>query len=548
MFPLRNLPIRRKLTLVIMLTCTAVLIVAFVALLIFQAFSTRSLYARDLSMLGKILAHNSAASVAFNDGEGGELILSGLADRKDIESACLTLLNGEHIAIYNPARKHNPENEVGFTSGHLFIGSEVLVASPVVHDGRILGTLYLRADFLPSVLGLMRLYGILLGGVLVVSLLLVLVLASRSQRLFTSPILHLADVLQHVAEQGDYTLRANRSTSDEIGDLTEAFNGMLSQIQQRDNALLAARDDLEKRVAERTSELETVHAQLVDASRKAGMAEVANNVLHNVGNVLNSVNVSCSVIADNVRHSRISSLQKAAGLMADRRDNLSHFLCHDPVGQKLPDFLGKVTARLANEHASILHELRLLDQNIEHIKHIVTLQQSHAGSASSIVRQNLPLETLIDKAVRLSRTALSPSGLRIECHGEATKEVLIDKHKTLQILVNLLRNARDSVAECGCDAPRIDISFAFVEGGKAFTVTVTDNGVGIPQNDLTKIFAHGFTTKRDGHGFGLHSSSLAAQEMGGSLRASSEGTGRGATFTLELPIEDGNCKPTSPRL
>ena len=544
MFPFRNLPIRRKLTLVIMFTCSAVLVVAFAALLLFETVSTRDQFAKDLSMLAKILAHNSAASMDFNDGKGGELILSGLEDRKDIESACLTLLTGEHIAVYSP-KKHEPVNEIGLTSGHRYIDTDVLVASPVVHDGRLLGTLFIRADFRPTLGKLMRLYGKLLGGVLVVSLLLVLFLASRSQRLFTSPILHLAEVLHQVAEQGDYTLRASRTTADEVGDLTEAFNGMLTQIQQRDSALQAARDGLEKRVEERTSELESVHAQLVDTSRKAGMAEVATSVLHNVGNVLNSVNVSCSVITENVRHSRVTSLQKAVDLLAAHEGDLGTFLTTDSTGTKLPGFLGRLSQRLADEQTAILGELRSLDQNIEHIKHIVSLQQSHADQASVAVRETLTLGSLIDKAISMTLSSRTPASLRIDRYFEPNPVVCIDKHKTLQILVNLLRNARESLAESRCADPVINIRIGEEPQAHRFSITVEDNGAGIPVANLTRIFAHGFTTKEGGHGFGLHSSSLAAQEMGGTLHAFSNGSGQGATFTLILPINADTGPPNS---
>ncbi|MDB6139585.1 MAG: Integral rane sensor signal transduction histidine kinase [Verrucomicrobiaceae bacterium] len=538
---IRNLPIRRKLTLVIMLTCTAVLIVAFAALLVFHALSTRSQYVKDLIVLGGIIAHNSAAAVAFNDSDGGARTLEGLSGRTDIESASLTMLTGENVTQFDLTGPHDPQDQMGLLDGPRIIGNDVLIASPITWDGQRLGTLYLRADFRPTLHNLMKLYGGILAGVLFVSLLLVLFLASRSQRLFTAPILHLADVLRQVAERGDYSLRATRTTSDEVGDLTVAFNGMLSQIQQRDAALQAARNDLELRVEERTSELETVHAQLLDTSRKAGMAEVATSVLHNVGNVLNSVNVSCSVISENVRRSRITSLHKAAELMQAHADNLGPFLTLDPTGRKLPEFLGRLSRRLTDEQNANLTELRSLDQNIEHIKNIVSMQQSYASTAT--VREALPMATLVEEAIRLTssnRPIRASGALRIERHYGDTPVVSVEKHKTLQILVNLLRNARDSLAESRRIFPRIDLRIASTPDHGHIRVSVTDNGIGIPEQNLPRIFAHGFTTKEGGHGFGLHSSVLAAQEMGGSLHALSEGINTGATFTLELPLRMSN--------
>ncbi len=547
---IRNMPIRRKLTLVIMLTCTAVLVVAFAALLVFHALSTRSQYIKDLAVLGDIIAHNSAPAVAFNDSDGGARTLDGLSGRSDIESASLTLLTGEHITQFDRSGPHDPKDEAGLLEGYKIIGNDVLLASPIFLDGSRLGTLYLRADFRPTLSALMHVYMGVLAGVLFFSLLLVLLLASHSQRLFTAPILHLAEVLHQVAERGDYSLRASRTTADEVGDLTTAFNGMLSQIQLRDAALQSARNELEQRVEQRTNELETVHAQLLDTSRKAGMAEVATSVLHNVGNVLNSVNVSCSVISENVRRSRISSLHKATELMQSHAEDLGPFLTTDPTGRKLPEFYVRLSRRLTDEQTANLNELRSLDQNIEHIKNIVSMQQSYANNSSTAkVHETLPMATLVEEAVRLtssSRPIRASGALRIERHYADIPVVAIEKHKTLQILVNLLRNARDSVIESRRNFPCITLRISTTPDESHIRVSVTDNGVGIAEENLTRIFAHGFTTKEGGHGFGLHSSVLAAQEMGGTLNVLSEGVNTGATFTLELPLRMGNtAKVTS---
>ena len=117
-------------------------------------------------------------------------------------------------------------------------------------------------------------------------------------------------------------------------------------------------------------------------------------------------------------------------------------------------------------------------------------------------------------------------------------QVQVEKQKVLQILVNLMRNARDALVESGRQGPAIDLAHPNRRRSdeKKVVIEVIDNGVGIEEENLTKIFSHGFTTKRHGHGFGLHSSANAAKEMGGNLTAHSDGPGRGAVFTLELPF------------
>jgi signal transduction histidine kinase len=127
-------------------------------------------------------------------------------------------------------------------------------------------------------------------------------------------------------------------------------------------------------------------------------------------------------------------------------------------------------------------------------------------------------------------------------------EILVEKHKVLQILVNLIRNAKYACEES--DTPDKLLTVRIINGDNRVRITVEDNGVGIPPENLARIFSHGFTTRKNGHGFGLHSGALAAQELGGCLTALSEGPGRGATFTLELPAQPasahGNCSHSRP--
>jgi C4-dicarboxylate-specific signal transduction histidine kinase len=111
--------------------------------------------------------------------------------------------------------------------------------------------------------------------------------------------------------------------------------------------------------------------------------------------------------------------------------------------------------------------------------------------------------------------------------------VTVQKHKVLQILVNLLRNAKHACDDSGKATKQVTVRVV-AEHGRV-RISVTDNGIGIPAENLTQIFAHGFTTRKNGHGFGLHSGALVARELGGSLTALSDGPGRGATFVLDLP-------------
>lgn len=286
------------------------------------------------------------------------------------------------------------------------------------------------------------------------------------------------------------------------------------------------------------AEKDRLNEQLVDLSRRAGMSEVATSVLHNVGNVLNSVNISCSVISEKVRRSRITSVAKTAALLKEHDDHLPEFLTSDLQGRQLPEFLDKLAGRLAAEQAEVLGEIDLLDRNIEHISQIISVQQSYANVGG--VQETLPVETLVEDALRMNMGAMSRHEITLIREFDELPPMLMEKHKVLQILVNLIRNAKHALTDGNPPEKRLVVGIAMKEPDRV-AISVNDNGIGIAPEDMNRIFAHGFTTKPDGHGFGLHSGVLAAREMGGSLTAHSKGRGTGATFTLELPFRaDGS--------
>jgi hypothetical protein len=290
-------------------------------------------------------------------------------------------------------------------------------------------------------------------------------------------------------------------------------------------------DVTERKRAEQ--ELKELNAQLVEASRHAGMAEVATGVLHNVGNVLNSVNISTTVIREKLQQSRLSHLGRAIGALQAQEASLAAFLSSDPKGRQLPQFLGRLTDHLLEENKVLLQETEALEKNVQHIKQIVAMQQSFARVFG--VTENLEAERLMEEALQLNLAALDRHGIKLVRRYSPVPPVLVDRHKVLQILINLLRNAKQACRDAEPADKQITLTIASTDQGRV-RLTVTDNGAGITREDLTKIFRHGFTTKKDGHGFGLHSGALAAQEMKGHLSVHSDGPGTGATFTLELPV------------
>jgi C4-dicarboxylate-specific signal transduction histidine kinase len=294
-------------------------------------------------------------------------------------------------------------------------------------------------------------------------------------------------------------------------------------------------------ITERKQALEQItrmQRELVDASRQAGMAEVATGVLHNVGNVLNSVNISAALVVEQLRKSKTASLAKAVKLLSEHKDDMGEFLTSDPKGKQLPPFFEAVSEHLTREQAMLTKETQGLQQNIDHIKQIVAMQQSYAKVSGAL--ENLAPHDLVEDALRMSSTALARHQIEVVRQFDSVSPVLVDRHKVLQILINLVNNARQAM-DVRPEGRRLTLRIAQNEGGRV-RVEVADNGTGIPAENLARIFNHGFTTKKTGHGFGLHSGANAAKEIGGSLNVHSDGLGTGATFILELPSAEAKLE------
>jgi signal transduction histidine kinase len=319
-------------------------------------------------------------------------------------------------------------------------------------------------------------------------------------------------------------------------------NSLLMADVQRERAELeSANQGLEQTQAKLLASTQMVAL----ASRQAGMAEVATGILHNVGNVLNSVNVCSEVARDRLEALPFDGVRKVAELLAQQPD-LAAFFAADPRAPKTVEYLSLLSARLLDERANIASELSQLTRHMTHIRAIISRQQVYAKSGSAT---RCALSELMEDALLIAGNTQHQGGVEVVKAFSPAPDVLVDRHRVLQILVNLITNALQALKDSDRPDKRL---IARVGVGKPSTVllAVEDNGVGIAPEHAARLFQHGFTTRADGHGFGLHNSVLTAQELGGSLRFESAGRGLGAIFSLELPVErpdtdaPGESRPT----
>ncbi len=351
-------------------------------------------------------------------------------------------------------------------------------------------------------------------------------------RMIAAPIVRAADLALEIAETGDLRQKLPVVYKDETGRLSESFNRMISSLREtKVEVTRYVREIEQRRLAE--SEVEHVQKQLIEAARQAGKAEIATSVLHNVGNVLNSVNVSAGIAQDRMKQLGVEKLNRAVRLLESHLGDVAAYVSEDERGKHLPRFLIELSRNMEDAERELADELNSLTKHIDHIKTIVATQQSYAKESYGVV-EVVRLADVIEDAIHINSASMQRHSVKISRKLDEVQPMLVDKQKLLQIMINLISNAKNACQGKSPAEGRIEILMKITEGDRV-SIQVADNGVGIARENLTRIFAHGFTTRKEGHGFGLHSAALAAAELGGSLSAQSDGPGRGATFTLQLP-------------
>ncbi|MFT3696757.1 MAG: ATP-binding protein [Kofleriaceae bacterium] len=358
----------------------------------------------------------------------------------------------------------------------------------------------------------------ILGGVALLAWIISFGYAIAFSRAFVRPIRAMMDFARDVAG-GKLGAKVSTAAPGELAELADHLDQM--------SAELAERQAEQKRAAAKEAEL---RSELMQVSRMAGMAEVATGVLHNVGNVLNSLNVSVSVVGDRLRQSKVNSLTKTVEMFGQHPDGLTGLLATEK-GKLIPQFLTSVAQRLVEENTLVRTELESVATNVDHIKAIVATQQSYAQVAG--VAEPVDLSSLMNDALQLSEASFTRHKVELVKRYGDVPTLNTDRHKLLQIVINLISNARHALKAKG---PAGQLTVTIERRDEQVAIVVADSGIGITPENLSRVFQHGFTTKKGGHGFGLHSCANAARELGGSIKAESGGTNLGATFTLMLPI------------
>lgn len=344
---------------------------------------------------------------------------------------------------------------------------------------------------------------------------------------------HLID--QSVAENKEYEYEFQLTTLDN----QQRWAYVKGQPERRGNKVVLSGitiDITTRKLAEQ--QLATLHQQVLVTARRAGMADVATAILHNVGNVLNSANVSLGLLQENIEKGHYKKLFAVVAMLKENLSSAVSYLSEDPKGKLIPEYLVKSGELLESEYSMLAKEIGNLTTHLQHIRDIVAMQKSMSGVSGTA--ETIFLPEIIETALKMSGSSFEEKNITVHKNYQQTPFISADSSKLLQILVNLIQNAKDAVmANHTCSEKQICLSIQ-ASPPDFIAITLQDNGVGIDPNNLTSIFSFGFTTKKDGHGFGLHSSALAAKELGGQLTAQSRGLNQGAAFTLTLPLHSSD--------
>lgn len=481
-----NRSVRRKVLAIILVTTFVALLVSAIALLSYEARAYRGFLFSDVTTQADIVARTAAPALAFNDSAAAIATLALLSNRPVIGAGAIYTADGELFATY---RRSDAEGEFparGSPRGPRIDGRTMTLFHPVIENNELLGTVYLRAKY--ELADRIVDYLLILGGVMLISLLVAALVSLWLQGTVTGPILAVTDVAHKIVDERDFNLRARRTTNDEIGTLVDAFNAMLGEVSERQQALEDSNRKLQKESEERRNA--EISLRLADKHKDEFLATLAHELRNPLAPMLNALTLLRSPAAT-------AATSDQAKQIIDRQ--LSHMI-------RLVDDLLDVS-RISRGKLTVRREPIELAGVIQN-----ALDTVHPllDSEQQVLTVRMPERPIYMQAdpVRLS-----------------------------QVFANLLNNASRYTQPGG------RISLAAVVKGNTVRVQVTDNGKGITAESLPGIFAM-FAQDQDagvrvqaGLGVGLTLAKRLVELHGGTIEAESRGSGEGSTFTVQLPVK-----------
>jgi signal transduction histidine kinase len=468
-----------------------------------QAQAQAELRARTMT---QVMASAVAPALEFDDAANAGKVLAWIGSAPDARFAVVLGDGGARFAVWSPAQI--PATLPATASA--IEGALLITRAEIVGRGGGHGTLYIGQSLDRLVQDRNAARNLVVSAaavVLVIGLVICALLATALVR----PLERLTTTARDIARGAKPPRITGIAGGREVVEMTNALGTMLDRLNE-------------------------ANRQLVEASRHAGMAEVATGVLHNVGNILTSVNVGIEMLNEHAAAIPADRVRRAGELLAGLRAGPDATVIDPAKLDAGVRYIRAIADQLTTDRSHLLAEIVSLRGHVDHVNRVVTMQNAFARIGG--VTEQVELALLVGQGIALACPDAGRQALVIHCEVEPERIVLIDRHRVLQILVNLLANARDAITEhrraAGGGSGEITVRMTLEPGW--LELAVIDDGGGISPEALPRIFNAGFTTKAKGHGYGLHSSALAAEQLGGTLRCASAGIGAGASFCLRIPI------------
>jgi len=411
---------------------------------------------------------------------------------------------------------------------------EIEFAAPVFMDSSRLGTIQytLSTKALKSIISIAKreaLWEAIFGPFIVMVFSSLLVFWSiwafgRQADKIARPLVDLTEAASTIA-RGNYESNLGIVADVEVGELADTFDKMRITIKDYT-------ENLEKMVDERTRELEIAQKALLEKAHKAGMADVAIGTLHNVGNILNSIRTAAEAIKDYSYSPTFKDFKRANTLIKEKMNSLEDFVRNDKKSILLLRYNLKLEDGFLWEYDHLQKNIMRLIERVLTAEEIVSTQQNFARN-DSFFFEVIDIKEIINTALDLVQEKLMIEQIKVTHSIDESIMVKIQKSKLINVLVNLFKNASESIAELNPETRFITILLQ--KNDQNVIIKITDNGNGIKSEHITKIFSPGFTTKVNGHGYGLHTCANYMSEMKGTISAFSKGVGQGAEFSLEIP-------------
>jgi two-component system NtrC family sensor kinase len=343
--------------------------------------------------------------------------------------------------------------------------------------------------------------------VFVAGALVLLVLVAALRRMVLRPVSHLTRHAVAITEGDDLTQRMNVTRTDEIGILAREFDRMVDK-------------------------LADARRSLVDQSFDAGAAQVTSGVLHNIGNAMTPLGVTVSAMQERLRSAPLGEIEMVMAELdagvddPERRNDLEQFL------RLAVRELVRVSLAASDDAATVARQAEGIQS--------VLAQQLRASRAGPVV-ETIRLATLLDRSIEMVPQDLRRTlSIEIDDTVRATASLPLPRITLQQVFQNLVQNAAEAARDSGRDRGRLRISCSIASTGNGaaeLTVKFTDDGIGIPEQDLTRVFENGFSTKSraTNHGIGLHWCANALQAIGAGIKAESR-RGAGATLCVVIPV------------